>query len=65
VWSVSSTEHLYEGRDRDSGQIRWTGTAVDLIFGSHSQLRTLAEVYVSRDGEEKLVKDFAWRPGTK
>lgn len=62
MWSVSSTEHLYEGRDRDSGQIRWTGTAVDLIFGSHSQLRALAEVYASRDGEEKLVKDFvaAW-----
>jgi len=62
VWSVSSTEHLYEGRDRDTGQIRWTGTAVDLIFGSHSQLRALAEVYASRDGEEKLVKDFvaAW-----
>jgi catalase-peroxidase len=62
VWSVSSAERLYEGRDRDSGQIRWTGTAVDLIFGSHSQLRALAEVYASRDGEEKLVKDFvaAW-----
>jgi catalase-peroxidase len=61
-WSVSSTEHLYEARDRDSGQLRWTGTAVDLIFGSHSQLRALAEVYACRDGEEKFVRDFvaAW-----
>jgi len=62
VWSVSSTEHLYEGRDRDSGQIKWTGSAVDLIFGSHSQLRAFAEVYASEDGQQKFVQDFvaAW-----
>jgi catalase-peroxidase len=62
VWSVSSTEDLYEGRDRDSGQIKWTGSAVDLIFGSHSQLRAFAEVYASEDGQQKFVKDFvaAW-----
>jgi catalase-peroxidase len=62
VWSVSSTEHLYEGRDRDSGQIKWTGTAVDLLFGSHSQLRAFAEVYAADDGEEKFVQGFvaAW-----
>jgi catalase-peroxidase len=62
VWSVSSTEHLYEGRDRDTGQIRWTGSSVDLIFGSHSQLRAFAEVYASDDGQQKFVQDFvaAW-----
>jgi catalase-peroxidase len=62
LWSVSSTEHLYEGRDRDIGQIRWTGSAVDLIFGSHSQLRAFAEVYASDDGQQKFVQDFvaAW-----
>jgi catalase-peroxidase len=61
-WTVSSTEHLYEGRDRDIGQIRWTGSAVDLIFGSHSQLRAFAEVYASDDGQQKFVQDFvaAW-----
>jgi catalase-peroxidase len=62
VWGVSSTEHLYEGRSRVSGQIRWTGTAVDLLFGSHSQLRAVAEVYASGDGQQKFVQDFvaAW-----
>jgi catalase-peroxidase len=58
-WSVSSTtEHVYEGRDRETGQILWTGTAVDLIFGSNSQLRAVAEVYASADGAEKFVRDF-------
>jgi catalase-peroxidase len=61
-WSVSSSEHLYEGRVRASGEVRWTGTAVDLLFGSNSQLRALAEVYASGDGEAKFVRDFvaAW-----
>ncbi len=61
-WSVSSTEHVYEGRDSETGQVVWTGTAVDLIFGSHSQLRALAEVYASGDGNEKFLRDFvaAW-----
>ena len=62
VWSVSSTEHVFEGRHRATGELRWTGTAVDLVFGSNSQLRALAEVYASSDAEEKLVRDFvsAW-----
>jgi catalase-peroxidase len=61
-WHPSSTEHVYEGRNRATGELKWTGTAVDLIFGSHSQLRAIAEVYACEDGEEKLVRDFvgAW-----
>ena len=61
-WSVSSTEHVYEGRDRGTGQVVWTGTAADLIFGSHSQLRAIAEVYAAEDGNEKFLRDFvaAW-----
>jgi catalase-peroxidase len=53
---------VYEGRDRKTNQAKWTGTRVDLIFGSHSQLRALAEVYASADSKEKFVKDFvaAW-----
>ena len=52
----------YEGHDRATGELRWTATAVDLIFGSNSQLRAIAEVYASDDGEEKFVADFiaAW-----
>src|SRR6202790_2023621 len=53
---------VYEGRDRKTNEVRWTGTRVDLIFGSHSQLRALAEVYACTDSREKFVKDFvaAW-----
>ena len=53
---------VYEGRDRKTNQVRWTATRVDLIFGSHSQLRALAEVYASADAKQKFVKDFvaAW-----
>jgi catalase-peroxidase len=53
---------IYEGRDRKTNAVKWTGTRVDLIFGSHSQLRALAEVYASADSKEKFVKDFvaAW-----
>ena len=52
----------YEGRDRATGAVKWTGTAVDLAFGSHSQLRALAEVYAQDDSKEKFVRDFvaAW-----
>ena len=57
-WRVSSTEHVYEGRNRGTGDVKWTGTAVDLIFGSNSQLRALAEVYASADAQEKFVQDF-------
>ncbi|WP_395020372.1 catalase/peroxidase HPI [Dongia sp.] len=61
-WQKSATEGIYEGRDRKTGAVKWTGTRVDLIFGSHSQLRALAEVYASADAREKFVKDFvaAW-----
>jgi catalase-peroxidase len=62
-WSASaSTEHGFEGRDRDTGQLRWTATAVDLVFGAHAQLRAIAEVYASADAGEKFVTDFvaAW-----
>ena len=62
-WSpADSGEHVYEGRDRTTGETRWTATAVDLVFGSHSQLRAIAEVYGAQDAEEKLVHDFvaAW-----
>jgi catalase-peroxidase len=63
-WHPSAgTEGVYEGRDRKTNQIKWTATRVDLIFGSHSQLRALAEVYGCADAKEKFVKDFvaAWR----
>ena len=53
---------VYEGRDRKTNELKWTGTRVDLIFGSHSQLRAFAEVYACADSKEKFVKDFvaAW-----
>jgi catalase-peroxidase len=62
-WKASeSDENVYEIRDLASGQVKWTATAVDLIFGSNSQLRALAEVYASEDAQDKLVRDFvaAW-----
>jgi catalase-peroxidase len=61
-WKPSSTEGVYEGRDRASGQLKWTGTRVDLVFGSNSELRALSEVYACDDNKEKFVKDFvaAW-----
>jgi catalase-peroxidase len=59
---LSGSEDVYEGRDRKSNQLKWTGTRVDLIFGAHSQLRAIAEVYGCSDSKEKFVKDFvaAW-----
>ena len=61
AWAPTATG-TYEGRDRVSGELRWTATRVDLIFGSHSQLRALAEVYASADADGKFVRDFvaAW-----
>ena len=55
-------EERFDGRDRKTGALKWTGTRVDLIFGSNSELRALAEVYGSTDAQEKFVKDFvaAW-----
>ena len=61
-WRPAASPGVYEGRDRASGALKWTGTRVDLLFGSHSQLRALAEVYASADAREKFVHDFvaAW-----
>jgi len=61
-WRTSaSAENVYEGRDA-KGNVKWTATAVDLVFGSNSQLRAYSEVYASDDGKEKFVQDFvaAW-----
>ena len=63
VWSAASEDgEVFEGRDRATGELKWTGTRVDLIFGSNSQLRALAEVYACEDSQEKFVHDFvaAW-----
>ncbi len=59
---AAGSEGVFEGRDRKTGEVKWTGTRVDLIFGSHSQLRAFAEVYACADAREKFVKDFvaAW-----
>jgi catalase-peroxidase len=59
---AGSGDHVYEGRDRATGKVKWTATAVDLVFGAHSQLRALAEVYACSDAKEKFVHDFvaAW-----
>jgi catalase-peroxidase len=62
-WKTSATEEgVYEGRDRASGEVKWTGTAADLVFGSNSILRGMAEVYAADDAEERFVRDFvaAW-----
>ncbi|WP_419919778.1 catalase/peroxidase HPI [Candidatus Poriferisocius sp.] len=59
-WQPSADQaEVYEGRDRTSGELRWTATAADLVFGSNSQLRAIAEVYAASDGEHKFVNDFA------
>jgi len=62
-WQPSAgAEGVYEGRDRKTNEVKWTGTRFDLIFGSHSQLRALTEVYACADSKEKFVQDFvaAW-----
>jgi catalase-peroxidase len=62
-WQPSAgLDGVYEGRDRKTNKVKWTGTRVDLIFGSHSQLRAIAEVYAGADAKEKFVQDFvaAW-----
>jgi catalase-peroxidase len=60
--AVSETGDVFEGRDRATGELKWTGTRVDLIFGSNSQLRAIAEVYACADSQEKFLRDFvaAW-----
>ncbi|UCE32301.1 MAG: catalase-peroxidase, partial [Burkholderiales bacterium] len=61
-WKPAAAEGMFEGRDRATGQVKWTGTRADLVFGSNSELRALAEVYASDDAGEKFVHDFvaAW-----
>jgi catalase-peroxidase len=63
VWKpTSAAGHIFEGHDRKTGRLKWTGTCVDLVFGSNSQLRALAEVYAQDDAREKFARDFvaAW-----
>jgi catalase-peroxidase len=63
IWkAVSDSGDLFEGRDRETGELKWTGTRVDLVFGSNSELRALAEVYACADSKKKFVRDFvaAW-----
>jgi len=63
AWTASSTDDgVYEGRDQATGDLKWTATAVDLIFGSNSELRAIAEVYASDDAKEAFLRDFvaAW-----
>ena len=62
-WQASTTsEDVFEGRDRETGELKWTGTRVDLVFGSNSQLRAVAEVYACDDSQQAFVRDFvaAW-----
>jgi len=63
TWKATTdAQNVFEGRDRKTGEVKWTGTRVDLIFGSNSELRAIAEVYGSSDAQGKFVKDFvaAW-----
>ncbi len=62
VWNATSDENVFEGHDRATGELKWTGTRVDLVFGSNSQLRAIAEVYACEDSQEKFIQDFiaAW-----
>ena len=63
AWNpTSDDEETFEGRDAATGELKWTGSRVDLVFGSNSELRALAEVYASDDANEKFVRDFvaAW-----
>jgi catalase-peroxidase len=63
TWKPTSKDNeLFEGRDRATGKVKWMATRVDLVFGSNSQLRALAEVYACKDGQEKFLQDFvaAW-----
>ena len=60
--AVAASEGVYEGRDRKTNAVKWTGTRVDLVFGSHAQLRAFAEVYGCADAKDKFARDFvaAW-----
>ena len=61
-WAPSKTEGVFEGTDRSSGKVKYTATSADLVFGSNAELRAVAEVYASADGEKKFIEDFvnAW-----
>ena len=61
-WQKASTAGVYEGRDRSSGELKWTATPVDLVFGSNAELRAVAEFYAADDAEDQFVRDFvdAW-----
>ena len=61
-WQTTDVEYVFQGIDRTSGEKKWTATPADLIFGSSSELRTVAEVYAANDGNEKFINDFiaAW-----
>jgi catalase-peroxidase len=59
TWKPAETKGLYEGRDRATGALKWTATEVDLVFGSNSELRAVAETYAVKGGEQKFVADFA------
>ena len=61
-WSAATTEGVYAGRDRATGALKWTATPIDLIFGSNSELRAVAEYYAADDGQEAFLGDFiaAW-----
>jgi catalase-peroxidase len=61
-WSSTDADNAFEGRDRKTKAVKWTGTRVDLIFGSHSELRALAEAYACADSQQTFVNDFvaAW-----
>jgi catalase-peroxidase len=62
TWQKAKEEGGFEGRDNKTGEVKWTATAVDLVFGSNSQLRAIAEVYACNDGKQKFLEDFvaAW-----
>ena len=64
-WEASDADGVYEGRDRKTNGLKWTGTRVDLIFGSHSQLRAFAEVYACADSQAEVRAPTSWRPGTR
>ena len=61
-WQATADDNVFEGRDRATGAVKWTGSRVDLVFGSNSQLRAVTEVYAQNDAKEKFVHDFvaAW-----
>jgi len=61
-WKPTGDDQVYEGRDRATGEVKWTATAADLVFGAHAQLRAFSEVYAASDGQERFVRDFvaAW-----